>query len=253
MAEKALKHLDLDSQILTLDSPFKLALQLGCMASLLITLLSWLALFGAMVGGFVEWAFLPYIVGPIAGWVLLLGLPALIKTRRGALAVLDALATTAEAWLARAGYSVDLNSDGYIGHIQPVQIEPPQTEVITPAVWTSLKGGTRLLANDNETIPDIKPMVEPEQAPIQRRLWNLPGNIKCPEETVINFVERIFIVGWGRGEWVGAGKPLERDVYDALLNLLVQAQIIEGRRAGFAGKLTINDPATAKKALGLPG
>lgn len=250
---KLLRQADLDSQILQIDNPFGLALRLGCLATGLIAIIAWLALFGAMVAGLLPWAAWPYIAGPIAGWVALLGLPALLKARRGALATLDALATTAEAWLARAGYSIDLNNDGYIGHVSTAQIEPVKTEVVTPAVWSS-PGGVKLLAKDVPAIPAIaqQQATAPEPSPLPaRRLWELPGGIKAPEETIREFVERIFIIGWGRGEWVGAGKPLEREVYDALLNLLVQAQIIEGRKAGHAGKLTVDDPQTALQVLGL--
>lgn len=253
-ANKLPRHADLDSNILQIDNPFGLALRLGCLASLLIAIIAWLALFGTMVAGWLPWAFWPYVAGPIAGWVILLGGPALWKARRGALTTLDALATTAEAWLARAGYSIDLNNDGYIGHVQPVQIEPPQTTTVTPAVWSG-PGGTKLLANQAPAIPAIADQAgELAAAPghsISRRLWDLPGGVKCPEETVREFVERIFVIGWGRGEWVGPGKPLERDVYDALMNLLSQAQLIEGRKAGHAGKLTVGDPQSALQVLGL--
>lgn len=250
------RHADLDSQILAIDNPLGLALRLGCAATALITVIAWLGLFGLMFSGLIGWRLWPYVVAPIAGWVVLLGLPALKKTRKGALTILDALATTAEAWLARAGYSIDLNSDGYIGHIQPVQIEPPQTQTITPAIYNSAQG-TRLLAHEAQAIPDVAEQpaeaeaLTPTVAPLVRKLWNLPGNVKCPQETVETFVERIFIVGWGRGEWVGPGKPLERETYDALMNLLAQCGIIEGRKAGHAGKLVVEDSATAKRVLGL--
>lgn len=254
MNNKLPRHRDLDSE-LWLDHvhPFGLAWRLGCIASVLTVVVSWLVLIGLGATGWVELAFWHFITLPISAWLVLLAVPVLIKTRRGALRTFDAIALSAEAFLARAGYSIDLNNDSYIGHVQPVQIEPPQTTVITPAVWSG-PGGTKLLANQAAAIPDVAAQAteaHPPAPPPIRRLWDLPGGVKCPEETVINFVERIFIIGWGRGEWVGPGKSLEREVYDALLNLLVQSQIIEGRKAGTAGRLTIDDPATAKRILGL--
>lgn len=252
MSVKLPRQADVDSQILSIDSPVKLAIQLGCVATGLIAIIAWLALFGLMTAGAIRWSAWPYAAAPIAGWVILLGLPALWKARRGALTTLDALATTAEAWLARAGYSIDLNSDGYVGMIAAPQIEPVKTEIVRPAVWAG-PGGIRLLAQDAPaTLPALADQPAEEPAPPPARvLWDLPGGVRCPVETVRNFVERIFVIGWGRGEWVGPGKPLDRETYDALLNLLSQAQIIEGRKAGHAGKLTIADPQTALKVLNL--
>lgn len=250
MSAKLPKQADVDSQIMEIDSPFDLALRLGCLASGLIVFMSWLGLFGLMSTGLIEWAGWPFIAVPIVGWVALLGFPALLKARRGALSILDALAMTAEAWLARAGYSVDLNSDGYIGMIQAPQIEPVKTEIRTPAVYSG-PNGVKLLAQDTPTITPVADQPAEATPPPTRVLWDLPGGVKCPQETVKNFVERIFIIGWGRGEWVGAGKPLDRETYDALVNLLVQAQIVEGRKAGYNGKLTISDPQTALKLLNL--
>lgn len=249
------RHSDIDSQ-LWLDNvnPLALAWRLGCIASVLTVVVSWLVLIGLGSTGWVDLSFWYFVTLPIGAWLVLLAVPILLKTRRGALRIFDAIATTAEAYLSRAGYSIDLNNDSYIGHVQPIQIEPPQTQVITPMVLSGPQG-VKLLARDATAIPDVANQpAEPDPAPappITRRVWDLPGGIKCPQETVETFVERIFIIGWGRGEWVGPGKPLERDVYDALINLLVQAQIIEGRKAGHAGKLTIDDPATAKRILNL--
>jgi hypothetical protein len=250
MTNKLPRQQDVDSQIMELGNPLGLALQLSVLATVLIVFMSWLSLFGLMIIGLVEWAAWPFIAVPIAGWMSLLGLPAFLKARRGALATLDALATTAEAWLARAGYSIDLNSDGYIGAVQAPMIDPVKTEVHTPMVYAG-PGGVKLLALDAPTIPPVADQPAEEDTPPTRVLWDLPGGVRCPVETVRNFVERIFIVGWGRGEWVGAGKPLDRETYDALLNLLSQAQIIEGRKAGHAGRLTIDDPQTALKVLNL--
>lgn len=252
MSAKLPKQSDVDSQIMEMVDPFGLALRLGCLASALIVFMAWLGLFGLMITGLIDWACWPFIAVPIVGWLILLGFPALFKARRGALATLDALATTAEAWLARAGYSIDLNSDGYIGMVAAPQIEPVKTEVRTPAIYSG-PGGVKLLAKDAPTIPPVadQPTEEEPTPPPTRVLWDLPGGVKCPQETVKNFVERIFIIGWGRGEWVGAGKPLDRETYDALVNLLVQAQIIEGRKAGYNGKLTIESAETALELLNL--
>lgn len=255
MSKQFIKHSDLEAELWPglNPNPFKLFLQLGCAASVMVIVVSWLILIAVDISQWLDIKLGHYLTLPIAAWLVLLAFPVLIKSRRGTLKILDAIVRTCEAFLARAGYSIDLNNDSYIGHIQPVQVEPPQTTVVTPAIWSG-PGGTKLLANQAAAIPDVanqppEPVAPP--APPVRRLWNLPGEVKCPEETVISFVERIFIIGWGRGEWVGPGKPLEREVYDALLNLLVQAQIIEGRKAGYAGKLTVDDPHTAKIVLGL--
>lgn len=253
MTNKLPRRTDVDSQILEINNPINLALQLGCIATGLIVIISWLALFGLMAAEISEWQMWPFVVVPIVGWVFLLGWPALWKARRGALNIIDALAKTAEAWLARAGYSVDLNSDGYIGYFQSPQIEPVRTEVRTPAIYSG-PGGVKLLAKDAPVVPPVADQPaeeEPAPPPPTRILWDLPGGVRCPVETVRNFVERIFVIGWGRDEWVGKGKPLDRETYDALVNLLCQAQIVEGRKPGASGKLAVDDPQTALKVLNL--
>ena len=79
----------------------------------------------------------------------------------GALPILDSLAMTAEAWLARAGYSVDLNNDGHIGHTGPVTIEPVRENLIEPITLNG-PSGTKLLANEQT---DVLQAAEPEAPP----------------------------------------------------------------------------------------
>jgi hypothetical protein len=86
--------------------------------------------------------------------------------------------------------------------------------------------------------------------PVTRRLWKLPNNIKCPQETVEEFVERIFLRGWSRGDWVPS--YIDRDTYDGLIMLFEQALLLEGRKPGFKGKLTVDNASQARQVLGLP-
>ena len=131
MSRKLPRHQDIDSQLwpaLNEYNPIVMAAKLGCYASIMIVFISWLVLFGTMAAGWIEWAAWPYVVLPIGVWLGLLGLPILWKLRKGSLMILSAIVKTAEAWLARAGYSVDLNKDGYYGHVREMQVTPVKTK-----------------------------------------------------------------------------------------------------------------------------
>lgn len=250
---------EIDSELLSFGAnPMNLFWSLARLTTLLIILISWLALFGAMSAGVTPWAIWPYIALPIGLWVALLALPALFLARRGALAILDALAQTAEAWLARAGYSMDLNNDGYIGRVTPQTISP--VEEVRPIL---VQGSAQLLAQQAQTIPAIAEGVKPtEEEPearlqIRRRVWELPkldrlpAPLKVPQETIEEFIEGVFVGGVGRGYWVD-GKKLDRDTYDSLVLLLEQTKLLDGRKPGSAGKITVKNARQARLVLGIP-
>lgn len=245
---KLVKHSDLDALLWpgVDQNPVGLMVKLGCLASGLLAVISWVVLIIGMGGGVIEWAFWPFVGLPLFLWLLLLAGPAFLSARRGALAVLDAIAATAEAWLARAGYSVDLNGDGRIGY-EEIEIEPVKTEVSRPITWNNGEG-TRLLASDAPTAPG--PEIQ-RPAVVTRRLWELPNGTRCPVETVCRFVDGIFIRGWSRETWVP--KRLDRETYEGLITLLEAGNILEGRKAGYAGRLTVADPGEGRRVLGLPG
>ncbi len=253
MSSKLPKHQDLDTTLWPgIDkSPVGLFAQLGCLATALLFIISWLILFSAMAAGWVEWNLWPYVIVPIALWLILLAGPAFFSARRGTLAILDAVTMTAEAWLARAGYSVDLNNDGYIGQ---VEVKPVQTDIIDSPVWNSPRG-TKLLAQNTPT-PALNKAPEDEETTalpypvIERKLWKLPNNIRCPQETLEEFVDGIFLQGWGRGDWVP--KTIDRDTYDGLIALIENVKILEDRKKGFKGRLAVRNARQARMVLNLP-
>jgi hypothetical protein len=246
------RHQDIDSQLwpaLDAYNPIGMAAKLGCYASIMIVFISWLVLFGVMAVGWIEWAAWPYVVLPIGVWLVLLGLPILWKLRKGSLMILNAIVKTAEAWLSRAGYSIDLNNDGYYGHVREIQVTPVKTETTRAIPWRK-DGETKLLASSSVNAVD-DPEPEPEsQAVVTRHLWELPNGIKCPIETLEFFLEQIFIRGWNRSAWVP--QELDRDTYDGLIAQIEQARILEGRKGGFKGKLAIRNANQARMILGLP-
>lgn len=246
------KHQDIDSELwpaLNEYNPIGMAAKLGCYASIMIVAISWLVLFGGMAAGWVDWAAWPYVVLPIGVWLALLGLPILWKLRKGSLMILNAIVKTAEAWLARAGYSIDLNNDGYYGHVKEIQVTPVKTQTTRAIPWRR-DGETKLLASSTvNTVDDLEQNTEPQPV-VTRHLWELPNGIKCPVETLDYFLEQIFVRGWNRSAWVP--QELDRDTYDGLIAQIEQAQILEGRRGGFKGKLTIRNVNQARMILGLP-
>lgn len=241
------------------QSAFTLALYLGCFASFLLVIITWLALLALMTADVLEWQGWLFVAGPVAVWVLLLAGPAMVKARRGALATLDAIAGTAEAYLARAGWSIDLNSDGFVGHYRP-QVNPPQVETHTPALYT-VNGQARLLALQaalavqNADTDAMAAEAEQEAAPprMVRHVWELPNGAKVEQAALEDFSDRLSIKGWKRGEWVGSRKPFDRQQYDGLMMLLDQAGIIEGRGKGSAGQLVVKRAAERRRVLGLLG
>lgn len=245
---KLVKHSDLDAMLWpgVDQNPVGLLVKLGCMASLLLLVISWVILIIAMGGRVIEWAGWPFIALPLGLWLVLLAFPAFLSARRGTLAVLDAIAATAEAWLARAGYSVDLNGDGRIGYDE-IEVEPVRNEITRPVRWNNGEG-TRLLASDSPAQADPGP--GPERPTITRRLWELPNGQRSPVESVCQFVDGIFIRGWSRETWVP--KRLDRETYEGLIMLLEAGNILEGRKAGYAGRLTVASSSEARGVLGLP-
>jgi hypothetical protein len=251
---------DIDSQILDLPEPMRLFWGLVLVMTIFIFAGSFLALCGAMSAGFVAWAVWPYVALPMALWAVLLALPVIWLARRGALSILEALAMTAEAWMARAGYSVDLNNDGYIGTVQPQPLLPEAIEEIRPIIVRN--GESRLLALQQTTIPEIagglKAQGDEPQTRLQmrRRVWELPkldrlqAPLKVPQETLEDFIDGIFTNGIGRDNWVT--KKMDRDTYDSLIALLELYRLLAGRKPGSAGKLTVTSSRRARMVLGLP-
>jgi hypothetical protein len=248
------KHADVDSNILPLDRPILLFWWLVFVATTLVVVVSWLGLLAVMVAGWVAWRFWPYVVAPVLLWLALLALPAFFHARRGALAILEAIAVTAEAWLARAGYSVDLNRDGYIGRVEPVHVEKPEEIRLTPVI-TAAPQGVKLLARDaaiNEELAGAQLDQVDEDPPARPRVWSLTNGVKVPQETVEAFVDGIFVRGWSRLTWVGKNKPLDRETYDSLIDLLTTAGLLVDRKPGAAGRLSVKTSRAARSVLKLP-
>ena len=230
------KQTDLDSQIAELDNPMALFWHLAALSTGLIVVVTWLALVGAMAAGWLGWSGWLFITAPIVAWLLLLGLPVLWHTRRGAVAIVAMLAKTAEAWLARAGYSIDLNRDGYIGwqEAQPLPIDPPE-RVRPLLVSTVAPQGVKLLASDSPN-PFDGPASDPAPTPARPKLWTLPNGATLPQSAIEQFIDGIFVRGWSRSAWVGSGKALEREQYEGLISLLEQTGILVDRRPGAAAR-----------------
>ncbi len=244
------KHADNDSELLNLPNPMALFWQLGALATGLIIISTWAGLVGAMAAGWLAWQFWPFIAGPIAAWLVLLALPVLFHARRGAIAVIQALATTAEAWLARAGYSIDLNQDGYIGPTQAhtITVEPP--EIVRPLIVTQAAQGLKLLASDAPSLFDTEQATAPVSPPPPVKVWELPNGANITQTALEDFIDKMFLQGWGRAYWVKAGK-LDRNQHDGVLTLLEQAGVLTGRGKGTAGKLTLHTPQAVKAKLRL--
>lgn len=256
------RHSDIDAELwpgLNLN-PFRLFWQLGCVASVMIFIVAWLGLIAVGITGWVDLAVWHFVTLPIAAWLFALALPVLLKSRRGALGILDAIIETCEAWAARAGWSVDLNSDGRIGHYQPL-IQPPIIEEHTPIPYIA-NGQARLLAHQVQAGPGVKevqPEAERPPAPplaspghfVTRHVWSLPNGAKVEQAQLEDFSDRIGLVGWDRGTWVKP-KGLEREQYDGAMLLFDQAGIVEGRRKGNKGKLIIKRADQRRRVLGLP-
>jgi hypothetical protein len=238
------KHLD-DRKLMIepagADAPLRAALRLGCLASVMLAVLTNLGLFALMVAGELPWLFWPYLAAPAGLWVILLGIPVFFKSHRGTMAILDALVMTAEAYLARAGYVVDLNKDGAIGHVKP-EIRPPQVTEVRPILLNA--PGARVMPLD------VGPGEPIEEEIPERKIWHCPGNVKVDQETLENFVDGIFERGLSRGRWVGP--DLERETYDGMVALLENARLVEGRKPGHSGKLTVRRASQARAVLGLP-
>lgn len=227
------------------DEPLWAAIRLGCFASVMLAILIDMALFALMLAGELPWVFWPYPAVPALLWAVLLGVPGFYKSWRGAMTILDAVVKTGEAYLARAGYVVDLNRDGLVGH---VKVQPPAIQEVRPIMLNAPKNAAIMPLE----VPAIKPMAgddgDDDDLP-QRRVWHCPGGVKVDQETLEDFVDGVFDKGLSRGKWVG--EDLERETYDGLVALLEQAKLVEGRKPGHCGKLTVRNAKQARAVLGL--
>lgn len=210
-------------------SPIWAAVGLGCLASVLLFVLVWFGLIAAMASGELVWSWWPYLAVPLAVWSLVLGLPLFLRSWTGASLVLDTFNVALEAWLARADRVIE----------QEAIIPPPKVRVVRPLL---VGGGQPAL------MPKDVPLLEADHPP----LWECPDGTRVPQDVLTSFVDGAFTVGISRGVWVGAGKSLDREMFEGCIALLEQASLIEGRKSGFAGKLTVRSSSQAKGVLGLP-
>ena len=252
---KETAHNALDAELMeTGQSAFSLAVYMGCLASVLVFVITWLALVALMAADVIDWQGWLYVAAPISAWVLLLAGPAMVKARRGALATLDAITGTAEAYLARAGWSIDLNNDSYVGYFRP-QLNPVEVQEHTPRLYT-VNGEAKLLAQQAALIKEAEQVAaeetpeEQEPPRLVRHVWALPNGTKVEQSQLEDFSDRLSTTGWARKDWVKAGK-LDREQYDGLMMLMDTAGIIEGRKKGNAGTLVIKRAADRRRVLGL--
>lgn len=249
-----------DRDLWPIGQPDRLIRQFGCYATLLLIPLSWAGVGAVML--WQEWPFVlwPFAAVPLTAWVILLGAPLFVKMRAGALKMADAVVMTAEAWAARAGWVIDINADGYIGHMRP-EIKPPSVEEIRPIIYT----GPRLLERHTAGRMIAGPVVYPDQAeraigdlpvteqpepPVKVRVWHLPNKERIEQAQLEAFVDGIFTKGWNRDTWLGQG--ISREQYDGLIMLLEEAQLLIDRKKGYAGKLSVRNARQARAVLDLP-
>lgn len=239
--------------------PVYLIRAFGCFSSLLLVLLSWVTTAAVMVWQSWPLALWPFLAVPAALWVSLLAVPAFVKMRRGLMTTLDAIVKTSEAYLARAGWSVDINSDGFIGHHVPV-IQPAiqdvrpivlnagdQTRIVRDALPAPVLADE---ATDHVGGADRLPVPEQPEQPERVKVWHLPNGERCHQSDLEQFVDGVFTLGWSRGVWLQKG--MRREVYEGCVALLEQGRVITDRKPGFAGRLNCRTPRQARQVLDLP-
>jgi hypothetical protein len=220
-------------------------------ATLFIVLSVWVALIGLMAAGWLAfngWLFVWVPTLALAGVLLI---PTALMLSKISWAILNMMAMTVEAWAARAGFSIDINRDGYIGYYD---VAPPRIETIEPIAWNS-PAGTKLLAKDAPDAIGVDPSTFPpaeevDNTPTKRRLVVLPNGVRVPAETIREVVKQMYEKRrvLGRGYWVP--KHLDRETFDGVMRLLSQARVVVRRGQGHAGKLAPKDFNTALLSLG---
>jgi len=252
------RHQDLDSSVLEpkqfVWGPFFVALTMGCAGTFTLALI--LTSGVSLVIG----QFLPlWIWGLVI--LVLVGIEVTVLTFKSRMVwtrYLDTMLMSLEAWLQRAGHSVDLNKDGRIGYWQVID-EPAEPQRAIPL---TANGATQmLLASDvpaitteveaTESGADLPNLKTPEPVLHKCEVLRLPNGKAIPTESVGEFVTGIVDQGLSRSYWVDKGQRLEREEYDGMIMLLDQAGLIEGRKKGFAGKLTTRNPARIRAKIGL--
>lgn len=239
--------------------PARLVRQFGCAASMLLVALSWLSVGALMLWQGWPFALWPFGAVPAALWVVLLAGPMFVKFRRGALTTLDAVCRTSEAYLARAGYVVDLNQDVSIGHQSP-EIRPAIEEHrpivmrgrVSEPVHQSPRLPAPVMADQAVRVvgdlPDEEP--EPERPDVKIRVWHLPNKERIEQTELEQFVDGVFVYGWSRDAWLKKG--MRREVFEGAIGLLEEAEILTDRKKGFAGRLSVRSPRQARAVLDLP-
>jgi hypothetical protein len=234
--------------------------QFGCYASGLLVVIAWLLT--AAVIAWQGWrvALWPFFAVPAISWVLVLGLPVFVRMWLALMALLDAIVQTAEAYAARAGWSIDINNDGVVGHRQP-EIYPPVVEhrpiIVRGRVAEEHRALTAASYGDQARRAvgsgDVPGMESAEREPVRVKVWHLPNGERIREDDLLRFVDGIFIKGWSRETWVGERDgQLLREVYEGVIQLLEQAEIVDGRKKGFAGRLTVSAAWQVRDILDLP-
>jgi hypothetical protein len=182
----------------------------------------------------------PFVVVPVLAWIVLVALPMFWKMRNATMSALDAMIRTSEAYLARAGYVIDINQDGAIGYAKP-EIKPP--EEVRPIIYRGRTAYTDVAPRvvGGEELGDF----ENESG---MRLWHLPNGEKIRQDHLEDFVDGIFIRGHTRDDW----PSMERKVYDGCMLFLGEAGIVTGRGKGTPGKRVVDTPQQARRILNLP-
>jgi hypothetical protein len=244
------RHQDVDPKILDVDRPMGLFWTVTLAAALFIVLSAWVGLVGLAAAGWLDFNIWHYIWVPMLGLSGVLFIPTALMLSKISWSILNMMAMTVEAWAARAGFSIDINRDGYIGYYD--MAPPPRIETIEPIAWNTA-GGTKLLAKDAPSAIEVDPAAFPQaedDTPAHRRLIMLPNGVRVPAETIREVVVKLCEAGkvLGRNYWVP--KHLDRETFDGVMTLLSRARIVVGRGQGHAGKLAIKDCDRALLSLG---
>lgn len=233
--------------------------QFGCYATVLLVVISEAATGAVMLWQGWPFTLWPFAVVPAVLWCGFLAIPLFIKFRSASFNILDAIIQTAEAYMARAGYVIDLNRDGTIGHhtpeVKPV-IEDHRPIImrgrVSEPVHKALPASTMADAALDRVggAGGLAGLETPERPDVKVKVWHLPNKEKCEQGTLELFVDGVFTYGWARDTWLNKG--MRREVYEGAIMLLEEAEILVDRKKGFAGRLSVKNSRQARAVLDLP-
>lgn len=210
----------------------KLSTCLVVITSLLITVVSGFVI--TVWTGFPIWNLWPMLfIIPVISWIALIGIPLTNRAVVSAISVMNALTTTVES---RAEIIAA------ISRRQLLEIEGPDDEVDDFRLIPIVKG-------PSTTFVDREPKPEPAK---HVQFITLPNGTKIEEYKLHQFlIDSIDQgIGCGREMWVDT-RRMGRSQYEGVVKLLVQAGILDNRRAGYSGDIGVGTALEAASILRL--